>query len=228
MIGYLNINHFENKVINFREICHKAPINIICVDETKLDSSYPDSQFHIDGYQFPPFRRDRNKCGGGKIVYVREGFIAKRLANLEENTTETICIEVTILKRKRCTIFVYRPPHLNNKKVFFSELTTSLNQATNKYDNIIVMGDLNIDTLKNGADTNHYLSDLCDTFSLANLISSSTCFKSLSGTSIDVFLTNRTRNFHNTAITETGISDHHKLITSFFRSHFERIPPKKS
>ena len=50
------------------------------------------------------------------------------------------------------------------------------------------MGDLNIDTLKNGADTNHYLSDLCDTFSLTNLISSTICFKSLSGTFINVFL----------------------------------------
>ena len=98
---------------------------------------------------------------------------------------------------------------------------------TNKYGTIIVMGDLNIDTQKNGADTSHYLSDLCDTFSLANLISSSTCFEPLSGTFIDVFLTNRTRSFHNKAITETSISDHHKLITSFFRSHFERIPPKK-
>ena len=68
MTGYLNINHFENKVINFRETCHQAPIDIICVDETKLNSSYPDSQFHIDGYQFPPFRRNRNKYVGGKIV----------------------------------------------------------------------------------------------------------------------------------------------------------------
>ena len=100
MIGYANINYFENKVINFREICHQAPIDIICVDETKLDSSYPDSQFHIDGYQFPPFRKDRNKYGGGKIVYVREGFIAKTLANLEGNSSETICIEVTIPKIK--------------------------------------------------------------------------------------------------------------------------------
>ena len=111
MIGYLNISHFENKEINFREICHQAPIDIICVDETKLDSSYPDSQFHIDGYQFPPFRRDRNKYGGGKIVYVREGFIAKRLANLKGNTSETISIEVTISEKKWCMIFVYRPPH---------------------------------------------------------------------------------------------------------------------
>ena len=42
-----------------------------------------------------------------------------------------------------------------------------------------------------------------------------------------MFLSNRTRSFHNTAITETGISDHHKSITSFFKSHFERISPKK-
>ena len=33
------------------------------------------------------------------------------------------------------------------------------------------MGDLNIDTLRNGADANYYLSDLYDTFSLTNLIS---------------------------------------------------------
>ena len=110
--------------------------------------------------------------------------------------------------------------------MFFSELATWLNKATNKYDNIIVMGDLNIDTQKNGADTNHYLSDLYDNFSLANLTNSG-CFRSLSGTFIDVFLTNRTRSFHNTAITETGISDHHKLITSFFRLYFEQFHPKK-
>ena len=78
------------------------------------------------------------------------------------------------------------------------------------------MEDLSIDTPKNGTDTNHYLSDLYDTFSLTNSISSSTCFELFSGIFIDVFLTNRTRRFHNTAITETGISDHHKLIISFF------------
>ena len=90
------------------------------------------------------------------------------------------------------------------------------------------MGYLNIYTLKRGVDTNHYLFDLYGTFSLTNLISSSTCFKSLSGTSIDVFLTNRTRSFHNTAITETGINDHHKLITSFLDRILNEFLPKKS
>ena len=48
------------------------------------------------------------------------------------------------------------------------------------------MRDLNIDIQKNGVDANHYLSDLYDIFSLANLISSSTSFKSLPWASIDV------------------------------------------
>ena len=70
MIGYLNINHFENKLPNYRVICHQAPIDIISVDETKLDSSYPDSQFHIDGYQFPPFQRE--------IIQRRQNCLCKR------------------------------------------------------------------------------------------------------------------------------------------------------
>ena len=80
MIGYLNVNHFENKITNFREICHQAPIDIIYVNEANIS-------FLIDQYQFPPFRRDRRKYGGGKIVYVRKGFIAKRPVNLEGNTS---------------------------------------------------------------------------------------------------------------------------------------------
>ena len=39
-------------------------------------------------------------------------------------------------------------------------------------------------------------------------------------------LTNRPRCFHKTSIFEIGISDHHKLILSFFLSYFTRIPPK--
>ena len=120
MIGYLNINHFETKVTNFRKICHQAPTDIICFDETKIDTSFPNFQFQIYGYQLFPFRRDRNKYGGDKIIYVKEGFTAKRLVNLQGNTSEKIFIEVTISKKKWCIIFVYRPAHSNNKKVFFS------------------------------------------------------------------------------------------------------------
>ena len=88
------------------------------------------------------------------------------------------------------------------------------------------MGDLHIDTADKTKDTYVLLSDLCDTFSLTNIINGKTCFKAQKGTSVDVLLTNRPRSFHKTVIFETGFSDHHKLILSVFRSYFIRIPPK--
>ena len=99
-IAHLNINCLREKIISLPEICLKSFIDILCVDETKLDNSYPNAQFHIEGYQFPPFRRDRNKHGGGKMVFTRNGIIAKKLKSLEGKESETICIEVTISKRK--------------------------------------------------------------------------------------------------------------------------------
>ena len=53
------------------------------------------------------------------------------------------------------------------------------------------MGDLNIDTSDKTKDTSCHLSDLCDAFSLKNIITGKTCFKKTTGTSIDILLTNR-------------------------------------
>ena len=51
----------------------KPSLEMICVDETKRNESFPDHQFKIDGYQFSPFGRDRDKHRGGKVVFVKEG-----------------------------------------------------------------------------------------------------------------------------------------------------------
>ena len=79
--------------------------------------------------------------------------------------------------------------------MFSNVLNLSLNQCVNKYDNIIVMGDLNIDISDKRKDNNNFLSDLCDTFSLQNIITGKTWHKNNVGTSIDVILTNRPRSF---------------------------------
>ena len=79
--------------------------------------------------------------------------------------------------------------------MFSNEWNLSLNQCVNKYDNIIVMGDLNIDISDKRKDNNNFLSYLCDTFSLQNIITGKTWHKNNVGTSIDIILTNRPRSF---------------------------------
>ena len=86
------------------------------------------------------------------------------------------------------------------------------------------MGDLNIDTQKNGGAANNYLFDLCDTFFSANLISSNTCFKSLSGSSEDVFLANRTRSFYNMVITEiNNFFFFGRILNEFHQKNYKKF-----
>ena len=98
-----------------------------------------------------------------------------------------------------------------------------MSTSVNEYDNIMLTGDVD---LKTKLKSNSYYSDLCDTFDLTNLIKTNTCFKSSNQTSIDVILTNRPRSLQKPGVITAGLSDCHKIILTFFRSYFSRLPPK--
>ena len=66
---------------------------------------------------------------------------------------------------------------------------------------------INIDVSDPDKDRNNYLSDFVDTLSLSNLINRKTCHKNLSGTTIDIMLTNRPDYFQKTSTVVTGLSD---------------------
>ena len=70
---------------------------------------------------------------------------------------------------------------------FFNEVSNTLNKTVNKYDNILVTGDLNVDFSNSKMAINNYLCDFIDTFSLTNIVSYKTCFKTLNGTLFDNF-----------------------------------------
>ena len=211
------------------DILSHIPLDIICIDETKLTIDFPDSLFNIDGYQYPPLRRDRNtklNCrGGGKIVLLKNGLITKRLKSYETPNAETICLELNISGRKWFILFAYRPESID-RYLFFEEISICLGKATKKYDYIILAGDLNVDMDIISTDRKGLLTDLCDTFDLTNLINKKTCTKKSEGSSLDVLLTNHPRCFQHACVIETAISDHHKLIGSFLKSKFQRLPPK--
>ena len=58
-----------------------------------------------------------------------------------------MCLEVIISKKKWCITFAYRPPYNSKKNGFFKQVNKSLSNIKRKYENVIVVGDLNIDIL---------------------------------------------------------------------------------
>ena len=64
------------------------------ITETKLDDSFPVSQFEIDGFS-TPFRQDRNKNGGGILLYICSYIVASKLNSyIFPNDVEAFFIEI--------------------------------------------------------------------------------------------------------------------------------------
>ena len=100
----------------------------------------------MPGYQYPLYRKDRNKNDGSKIVFIMEDLITKRLKVFEGDISETIFLEVTISKKVWFITYIYWHPYNNDKDTFLSELSKTLSLTTRKYENILIIGDLNIET----------------------------------------------------------------------------------
>ena len=70
IIGHLNINSLRNKFEMLPETVQDK-LDILLISETKLDPSFPSSQFAIEGFSSPSWL-DRNSSGGGIMLLVRE------------------------------------------------------------------------------------------------------------------------------------------------------------
>ena len=103
-----------------------------------------------------------------------------------------------------------RSPNPNNMNTFFDEITACLSKAAVKCENT---GYGELDTFY-------------DLFNLTNLIHSETCLIKNRKSTIDLFLTNKPKSFFKTYTSETGPSDYHKLISTFFTSKAARRKPK--
>ena len=106
IIGHLNINSLRNK-FDALEVIIKNNRDIFVVTETKLNQSFPMGQFEIDGFS-TPFRADRNKEGGGLLLYIRSDIPCKML---KTKLTKDIgfFIELKLRNRKWLLFSGYNP-----------------------------------------------------------------------------------------------------------------------
>ena len=88
---------------------------------------------------------------------------------------------------------------------------------------LILMENFNMTT------SNSISSQFLDTFVLSPVNVNSTCFKNSKNPScIDLLPTNFKPSVMKTNFFETGISDHHKMISNIMKHHFTRESPKTS
>ena len=97
IFGQININSIRNKFAQLIYIVSNE-IDILMVSETKLDDTFPTSQFLMQGYS-TPFRKDRTSKCGGILLYVREDIPCKIIETEADAYHEGFFIEINLRKK---------------------------------------------------------------------------------------------------------------------------------
>ena len=135
------MNSIANKIDGLR-ILVQDKIDILVITETKLDSTFTSSQFLINGFHMP-YRFDRNRNGGGILIYISEELASKQLfKHTFDNAIEGIFIEVNLRKCKWLIFGTYHPPSQSDE-FYFENVSNALDIYTQSYDKFLLIGDFN-------------------------------------------------------------------------------------
>ena len=174
--------------------------------ETKLDESFFNAQFMVDGFSL--YRADRNIHGGGIMCYVKSDTPRRTDISCNGKGIEMITIQ---LKFKDESVFI--SIMCRKRTVHISHLITALEYVSDKClhegTSLYIIGDLNVDVLKHP----NLLDDVLDILSLTNVVREPTCFKNVGNpTLIDLILTNTPRRLTTALNVLLGIGDFHNFI----------------
>ena len=141
------------------------------------------------------------------------------MITIENLPIESFLIELNLRKKKWLINCCYNP---NNRNIesHLDSLSKSLDIHLNRYENVILLGDYNASI------EDSFMKNFCENYDLRSLVKEPTCFKNQENPScIDLILTNKPRSFIKTGVTETGLSDYHKLVTTMMKMRFAKSKP---
>jgi len=100
-IAHLNVNRLGNKLDHVKELVHRHSFDILTLSETWLVPNIMDNEIMIPGYSL--VHKDRHSltksCGGGVIIFVRDGIPYVVMSDLIKHNFECLWVEI---KRPKC------------------------------------------------------------------------------------------------------------------------------
>ena len=211
IISCININSLLNKFHNIEFILNEQYVDVLVINETRLNNNHDDNLFLNPFYHL--LRRDREiNSGGGIIVFVKNNLKIESVVFDEKFETISFLMNPNN-NTKIALIASYRPP--NDPEIPFIE---HLEQRTSVYEtlveDIIIVGDLNFNMLDRN---DNKLFDFNQSNGFRNTIFAGTRLNptSLAYTSLDVILCMILAYFVASEIINVSFSDHSFILTAF-------------
>ena len=146
-IFHYNINSItaNGRLEQLSDICSVLHLDVLIITESKLDDTIPTNMITIPGYH-DPLRRDRNRNGGGVLIYIAENLIFNHRENLQVQDYEHIWVDVKTKNANFAINALYRPP--NETSVSHNEFLSTANIILEQLSNYnatqkVIASDLN-------------------------------------------------------------------------------------
>ncbi|XP_073245687.1 uncharacterized protein [Porites lutea] len=205
-IAGLNINSLTKHIDELRILLADRSIDILSINETKLDDSINSCEVQIPGYEF--IRRDRNRQGGGVGFYIKTSINFGVRSDLNAPSLENLCIEIRKPNSRPFLIATWYRPPCSSIDLFlpYESFLEKLDSLGLEY---YLLGDLNCNLASAQYDLNtRRLCEISDLFGLQQLITEPTRITESSSTLIDLIYTNYTDRVVCSGVSHIGISDH--------------------
>ncbi len=166
---YFNARSLLPKIDELVVLADDGNPDVICITDTWLSGEICDTELSIDGYFL--YRRDRDRHGGGVLLYVKESIEVKALPQCPD--LELITLSLYKDNNRICISVFYRPPSTSAN--VFSQVSAYFdNLCITQFSNFIFLGDFNV----NFKDPTHpcykSLSDIMSLYSLSQVVDDST------------------------------------------------------
>lgn len=192
-----NFDIFKNHVLD-------SDYDVVGVTETWLTPAISSDVVAIANYSL--LRNDREGRGGGVALYIKNIFRYERVDI--DNNIEEIWIKIYISNIILCVGTVYRPPRQNFFE-FSDHFETSLSLLVPSSNEIVCMGDFNIDLLNDSSRMASAFMSLVSDYCLEQVITQPTRITQSSSTLLDIILLSNSELVSASGVFDLhGVSDH--------------------
>ena len=206
--------------------------DFICLSETYLDSSTPDSLLEIDGYNLILADHPDNIKSGGVCIYYKESLPVRILCL--PYLKEALPLEMIDNNKKIIVSVIYRSPSQNNREFnsFLSSFEQLLSEISKRKPTVsIITGDFNArssscwsNDTNTLAGTNLYSLTSSNNFS--QLINEPTHIQRNSSSYIDLIFTDRPNLAVNSGVhASLHPNSHHQVVHTSFNLNISYPPP---
>ena len=222
-IAHLNVNGLRSKLDFVKILLFQEKFDILCLNETKIDSTVSDSDIAVPGYLL--HRLDRTAHGGGTLIYYAKSLDVKRNTRLTKKAHESLWVEVRFKKSKPIYICsLYRPPCSKaiEDTTKYTQYLSSCFDNLQKDSEVFILGDFNVDISKKN-NLSSLITEFCKSKDLTQYVSSPTRITEYSSTAIDLAISN-SGHAKDCYVIELGISDHCLVFIRREKTHVDRKP----